>query len=293
MIAVFWRFFTKRFPPRKYVFYVSMLVAAVLSALAPLRTEPGPGLVAAVGAAVALFALLFFLRAVDEVKDRDYDREFNPRRPVVTGEVTTTDIRTYLLVSAAVALAAAAVAGLAPVLVAVAAMAFSLFLCWLETSWDRFDASMWRNIALTVQLKTVLLCLVVALGPSVPVVPTALVLLSIVLGYLHWEIARKTVRAEFALSGEKLYSTAAGAAGALTVVGVLQVLACGLQAVVAVSAGQAGPQLLLFLLPLPFTACGLVKFARTTGERYAPAGWTLLGYIALLASMILFRLTTW
>ncbi|MFR9728387.1 hypothetical protein ACL03H_04095 [Saccharopolyspora sp. MS10] len=292
-MRVFWRFFTKRFPPLKYVFYVSLLVSGVLSALAPLRNGPGPGFGAAGCAAVALFALLFFLRSVDEVKDRDYDREFNPRRPVVTGEVTTRDIGIYLVVSAAVALAASALAGLGPVLVAVAAMAFSLFLGWLETSWGRFDASMWRNIALTVQLKTLLVCLVVALGGPLPVLPSALLVSSVVLGYLHWEVARKTVRAEFAVPGEKLYSTAAGTAGALAVSAGLLVAACAAQAAAGLVWAGASWQVLVFLLPLPCTAWGLARFARTTGHRYAPAGPTLLGYVVLLGTCTLFRLLTW
>lgn len=45
---------------------------------------------------LVLFLVLFYLRLADEIKDYDYDVQFNPKRPLVTGKHT---FRSFLIVS--------------------------------------------------------------------------------------------------------------------------------------------------------------------------------------------------
>ncbi|MFJ5992817.1 UbiA family prenyltransferase [Lentzea sp. NPDC092896] len=286
-MTTWWRFSLQRYPPAKYVFYVFLLVAAVLTTLAPLRAGSGPGPVEVACGWAGAFTLLYFFRVVDEIKDLPYDREFSPARPLVTGDVTTADIRTYGTGSAVAALAFSAVAGLGPLIVAAGAMSYSLLLFLAERKSARFADSMWGNIVVTIQLKTILVLYVVAVGGGGEVLPTGLLVVSFLFGYLHWEIARKTMRREFERRGEKLYSTAAGWRGGASVALVLLVVACGLQAVVALVWDDAGLETLLLALPLPITAWGLAKLARSREKRYAPGNPALLAYVVFLAACTL------
>lgn len=282
-MRTWWRFSLRRFPPPKYVFYVTLLVAAVLTTLAPLRAGAGPGPVEVACGWAGVFTLLYFFRVVDEVKDLPYDREFSPDRPLVTGEVTLANVRAYAVGSAAAALVFSAVAGLVPLIVAAGALSYSLLLLLAERRSAAFADSMWGNIVVTIQLKTVLVLYVVAVGGGGAALPTGLLVVSFLFGYLHWEIARKTVRRGFERPGEKLYSTAAGWAGGSAVALALLVTACVLQAVVALAWQDAGPEVLLLALPLPITAWGLLKLAREHENRYAPGNPALLAYVVFLA----------
>lgn len=291
-MTTFWLFFARRYPPLKYLIYVPLLCASVFSTLAPLRDSYLPGVVTTTCGAVAVFVLLFFYRVVDEVKDLGYDRVFNPSRPLVTGKVTTTDIRRYLAVSAVVVLALSAVAGSAPLFIAAGAMAYSLFLRALERHSRVFADSMWGNIVVTIQLKTIVVCYILALGGSMAFAPGVLLVMSYVLAYLHWEIARKTVRPTFAVSGEKLYSSATGPAGAMSVATMLLVIACALQAAVAAWWEAAGPETALLVVPIPVALWGAIKLAGTKDRRYAPGGPTLLAYVVFLVFSALRALFT-
>ncbi len=286
-MATWLRFTLHRYPPAKYVFYVSLLVAAVLTTLAPLRAGAGPGLVEVACGWAGVFTLLYFFRIVDEVKDLPYDREFNPKRPLVTGEVTLANVRAYGVGSGATALAFSAVAGRAPLVVAAGAISYSLLLLLAERKSTAFADSMWGNIVVTIQLKTILVLYVVAVGGGGAALPTALLVVSFLFGYLHWEIARKTTRREFERPGEKLYSTAAGWTGGAVVALVLLIVACALQAVVAVVWQDAGSETFWLALPLPITAWGLAKLARHRGNRYVPGNPALLAYVVFLAACTL------
>ncbi|MEV6425279.1 hypothetical protein [Streptomyces sp. NPDC051662] len=290
----FWRFFSGRFPAPRYLAYVVLWPAGILGALAPLRppgAAVGPGVAEQVCGALAVFVILFFMRAVDEVKDLDYDREFNPDRPLVTGETQVAAVRVYLAGSAVTAVALSAVVGAAAVVGAVLIMAYSLFLLLLERVSDRFRESVWGNIVVTIQLKTGLVCYVALSAGSgdagTPALPTALVVLSFVLAYLHWEIARKTVRARFALPGEKLYSTARGAMCGLGVAVALMLAACALRVAVTLGpdAAEVRPAALAVLaVPLALVLRNVLGFRGHSQARRTAGGPAFAAYLAFLAA---------
>ncbi len=121
-------------------------------------------------------------------------------------------------------------------------------------------------------------------GAAAPPGPSALTVSAVVLAYLSWEVARKTVRGRFALPGEKLYSTAVGAAASLAMASALLLVACALRvAVGATWQSWTAPWLASFLAPLAAHAWAWRGWLRRTGERYAPGGPALLGYVAFLA----------
>ncbi|MFE3143465.1 hypothetical protein [Streptomyces scopuliridis] len=298
-LRAFWRFFSGRFPAPRYLAYVVLWPAGILGALAPLRppgAAVGPGVAEQVCGALAVFVILFFMRAVDEVKDLDYDREFNPGRPLVTGETEVAAVRVYLAGAAVAAVVLSAVVGAAAVVTAVLITAYSLFLLLLERVSERFRESVWGNIVVTIQLKTGLVCYVALLagselawsdGAGTPALPTALVVLSFVLAYLHWEIARKTVRARFALPGEKLYSTARGAAWSLGAAVALMLAACALRVAVALGpdAAEVRPAALAVLaVPLALVLWNVLAFRGHREARHTAGGPAFAAYLAFLAA---------
>jgi 4-hydroxybenzoate polyprenyltransferase len=293
-LRTFWRFLSQRFPVLRYLVYVAVWSTGIVSALAPLRTPrhlalPDAG--SLVCGVLTVFAVLFFMRVVDEVKDLDYDRVYKRDRPLVTGEVTRNAVLTYLISSAVAALALSAVIGLVPMTIAASVMVYSLFLLWLERTSRRFADSMFGNIAVTIQLKTLLVCFVAALswyeaGP-IPVLPTASVVLAFVAAYLHWEISRKTVRDRFAIPGEKLYSAEIGAWRSLAVAGVLLVVACALEVSVAAYWERPVPfQIIVLLVPLLGVFWSAIRFATKSSMRYAPATPSLIAYWSFLVAPI-------
>ncbi|MGW5095473.1 hypothetical protein ACWEQ1_34150 [Streptomyces nodosus] len=293
-LHAFWRFFSRRFPAPRYLAYVVLWPAGVLGALAPLHpagTPVGPGAAQQVCAALALFVILFFMRAVDEIKDLDYDRRFHPDRPLVTGETDTTTIRLYLAASAALATALSTVVGPTAVVTGTAIMAYSVLLLLLENTYQRFRDSVWGNIAVTIQLKTVLISYVAlqagSAGAGTAPLPTALVVLSFLLAYLHWEIARKTIRTQFALPGEKLYSTAIGAPWSLGVAGALMLTACALRAGVTLGSDtdETRPAALALLaVPVALVAWGIIDFRRHKEARHTAGGPAFAAYLTFLAT---------
>ncbi|WP_093800964.1 hypothetical protein [Streptomyces sp. Wb2n-11] len=296
-LRAFWRFFSRRFPAPRYLAYVVLLPVGVLGTLAPLRAEGaavGPGAAQQGCAALALFVILFFMRAVDEVKDLDYDREFHPDRPLVTGETDVATAGTYLAGSAVVALGLSAVVGTAAVVTAAAIMTYSLFLLLLERVSERFRESMWGNILVTVQLKTGLVCYVAQLSTTgaagAPAAETALVVLAFVLAYLHWEIARKTVRSRFALPGEKFYSTAPGAAWSLGAAAALMVAACVIRAAVVLGSpgsdtGGVRPVFLVVsALPLALVIWTVLDFRAQRRRRHTAGAPAFAAYLAFLVT---------
>lgn len=287
--ATFWRYLTRRFPIGQYPIYVTLFSAGLLGVLRP----PGPRwaptgadwLRWALGAAT-LLVVLFFMRTVDEIKDLAYDRVFQPDRPLVTGELTVATMRGYLAGSAVVALALSAPVHPGLVGTAAAIMAYSLLLVWFERISPAFAAGMFRNIAVAIQLKTGLLLYVVLLGTTIgitgDVVTSTLAVTAFLAAYLHWEIARKTIRARYARPGERLYSTVIGTGGSLSLATGLLVAACVLVAVVDARRDVPAGFTAALLLPLALTGAAVADFLRRRDRRSAPGALTLVGYLLFL-----------
>ncbi|GAA4312619.1 hypothetical protein GCM10023086_33250 [Streptomyces venetus] len=294
-LRVFGRFFLTRFPLGQYSVYVVLLPAAVFGTLASAGWSGPPSALGAGGVAAGLLALLcvlFFMRVVDEVKDLAYDREFNPSRPLVTGEVGTRQVRWYLVGAAVCAVTLAARVGGAAVATAALIMAYSLFLLWLERISPWFRDSVHVNIAITIQLKTGVVVYAVTLahaaGVHAPPAVVACAVPAFVLAYLSWEVARKTVRPEFARPGEKLYSTAVGAFGSLALAGFLLAAAC-LLLVTAAALWQSWDVLWLaaFAAPAVCATWGWLRWHSRRTVRYSPGGPALLAYVVFLAVPVL------
>lgn len=177
-----------------------------------------------------LFLVMFFLRTVDEVKDLEYDKKYNPERPLVMGAVTMTDIRRYWLLAFLVI--PAINIGLGPwlALFIIADMLYGLLLLKLEQWVSLMRRSMMFNLLLTYPVSIALSVYTLLLTDwvlGVKVQAVSLLIIGIyILAFLHFEIVRKNLWPSMADEGEKFYSHELGPMKAASLA-----LACALSAI--------------------------------------------------------------
>nr|WBO81696.1 hypothetical protein SBE_005568 [Streptomyces sp. SBE_14.2] len=206
------RFVLRMFRPHVYGTYGLLWVLALEgSAVAATGTAWRPSDATWLRVVSVVLALLF-LRMLDEQKDLDYDRVHHPDRPLVTGAITTAELRgamaaiTALLVGLNAALSATAA------LLILAALGYGVLLAVLERISPAVRDRHLLNLAVTYPVQVILGCYVygslVADG-TVGADWRGPVLLALCAGvFLHFEFARKT--AWEAADGERLYSTDLG-----------------------------------------------------------------------------------
>lgn len=220
------RFVAVRFPPWVHG-PVALLLAWSFEALtvsvgSHRSWSPGIG---SVDRAVTVVLVLLFLRMVDEHKDLDYDRIHHPGRPLVTGAVRTTDLRTGRWITAGVVLL---LNMYSPALcVAVLLVLGAGLLLWaVENTWPPARADIVVNLVLAVPIHLLLsgyLYLSLVLAGAVRADARVLVGLMVVFCalFMHVEFARKTRPGEY---GERLYSDVLGPGLSATITVALAVL---------------------------------------------------------------------
>lgn len=222
-------------------------------------------------ATLASFTLLILLvRAVDDLRDLDYDREHNPKRPLASGAVTVPDLAVLIGVATVAVLALNAPRGLAWAGAAVALLYMLLLLAADRLlQWPSGDALV---VSALISLPVQLLLggyLYVALLHDIhrhaghaAILP----LVTMLAVFTHLELARKTTRAP--RPGERSYVTVFGveatARAALSAAGVATVLALLLVRPWAHGA-EAG---WLVLLPAVLPVRGALRFWRGRAERW-------------------------
>lgn len=179
-------------------------------------------------AVLALFFLMYFIRVVDEVKDGDYDRRFNPDRPFARGVVGLSDLRRYALVTGLLTLLCGAIPAVRVSLWLLPILALdlfhTLFLVKLEEWSETVREHMLANLVVTypVNLLVTVFTYAYALGATdtQPRAEDALILGAFALFFLHFELGRKLVWPAVLEPGEKAYTLVIPPAlGAVCVVG--------------------------------------------------------------------------
>ncbi|GAA1971574.1 hypothetical protein [Catenulispora subtropica] len=232
-------------------------------------------------ATVASFTvLLLMVRAVDDLRDLDYDRVHNPRRPLASGAVAVGDVGLLIGAGTVVVLLLNAPRGLALTGAATALLYLAVLLAADRLAhWPSGDALIVSAlISLPVQLLLGGYLYATLLHDSHQSAgPAALLPLAAMLAvFTHLELARKTTRAP--KPGERAYTTVFGveatARAALGAAAVATVLALMLTQPWNPGA-QAG---WLVLLPAALPVRGALRFWRGGAERWpsADAGFYVL-----------------
>jgi hypothetical protein len=218
---------------------------------------------------LTIFLVLFYLRAVDELKDVDYDRVHNPDRPVARGAITRAQVFRLMGGTAAIVLAANAFLSWRLGAILLADMAWALLLMFIERRSRVIRDGMLVNLLVTYPVNVALsvygyelFLLRHGLGWNLQGV---LVILAFALAFLNYEVSRKTAWPPLATPGERLYSAPLGGWGAIVFA-----LACATGAtllLLTVLLSQKGARATLILAPLLPAVWGATRFVRERRER--------------------------
>ncbi|WP_431234964.1 UbiA family prenyltransferase [Mycolicibacterium psychrotolerans] len=146
---------------------------------------------------LALNAAGAFLRMVDDQKDLDYDRVYNPDRPLVQGRISTRELRIAMVPAAAVAVLLAATVSVWTVVLVALILGYSLVLWWLESRVPVVRDSPLVNLAAACPAQFLATGFAMTGRPGVGDASwgqLVAVLLVFTTAFLHVELARKTTR---------------------------------------------------------------------------------------------------
>lgn len=241
--------------------------------------------------AVLTFAInLLTMRALDDIRDLDYDRVHNPKRPLASGAVRLADLVGIIAVGGVVMLALNAGRGIA--LAALAAqLGYAVLILVVDQRWhwpsgDDLTLSAWVSAPVQLLLNLYLYAGVLhqtGLDPSWHAVPALLV---VVAGFLHLEYGRKVTRKP--KPGERSYVTLYGAdrTAAVAVTGAAVSVLLGLLLTRPwADDHNAEPLGWLVIAPLAFVAYGAYRFWGTRTTRWpalAAALYLLTTFLAYL-----------
>ncbi|MER7128595.1 hypothetical protein [Streptosporangium saharense] len=288
MIGRLGRYVLGSYPPAFYLPY-GISWAVGVTALFTLADPRVTGWRPDVGVLVAAltFAIdLLLMRALDDIRDLDYDREHNPGRPLPSGAVRVGDLAVLIGVGVVVLLVLNAGRGIA--LVALAAqlgyallvLAADRLLGW--PSGDDVVTGLLVSFPVQILINLYLYAGVLhqtGLGPSWHAV---LPLLTAATAYLHLEFARKVTRE--LRPGERSYVTVWG----VERTAVLSVVSAVVSVVVALTFTR--PWGWLVVLPLGFVVSGAGAFWRRRAVRWPvlpPALFLLSSFVLYLVVALL------
>jgi hypothetical protein len=218
-----------------------------------------------IAVSASFFLVLLYLRAIDEIKDLDYDRRHNPERPLVRGDVGTREVWCFaaLIASAVMVMNAFLSARLACFLAG--DMAYGIGLLLLERYSPGFRLSILLNLALTFPVSAALnvyAYLYLLEQGSAPDLQFVWPLFAAYMAaFLHFEFGRKLKWAHLTASDENGYANVLGTEGALAACWVFAVLACGLSTLMHLQYGPAAMSWMPWLALFP-SLLGSARFLR-------------------------------
>ncbi|WP_227980539.1 hypothetical protein [Nocardia spumae] len=252
-----------------HLLYAVMFVAAVEGTAAVVSHPEAPwrpGWATALRI-VVVAVLLLYLRMVDEIKDLDYDRVHNPDRPLVTGAIGAGELWVAIgVVAVALTVASLLLSWWSAVLV-VAAMAYGLALWALEAVSAPVRENLLLNLVVTYPVQLWIIAYIVRSAVDTGQVRsgwgTAAVALIFAGAFLHFEFARKTVRAP--RPGQSYYSNVLGGFGSAVAIGSFATVAVGVDLLLVRPGEHPMPWTSLMWIPLPLlavTVAGAWSFLR-------------------------------
>ncbi|MEI7895282.1 MAG: hypothetical protein WCI05_19450 [Myxococcales bacterium] len=220
---------------------------------------------------LTLFMTLFFLRAVDEWKDLDYDRVYNPDRPLVQGGVTLRQLWGYMAVTAVLVVAVNAWVSWKLAGIVLADMGWGVFLVWLERVSTRVRDGMMVNLLVTYPVNVALSVYTCVLASQTHGVSSGvsggLLVVAFAFAFLHYELSRKIAWPHLTKATERLYSRELGPHAAIGAAFGCALVACGLVVHLFLERGAPLWGASLVLAALVAAVLGLRRFLRERAER--------------------------
>jgi hypothetical protein len=258
-------FILRTHPPARYLLLTTLWCASLLALLThseqSLRILPTDVL-----AVLSFYLILMYLRAVDEIKDLEYDRIHKPDRPLVRGDLSVRDVA---LLAATIATGVAICNWALQVkygVFVVVNMAYGVFLLWLERTSRTFRESPLLNLVYTFPVSAALNVYVwqhlLETHRAVFDVGVPLAIAAHMAAFLHFEFGRKLKWPHLVRDGDNGYAQVLGMRGAIAACVALGIIACGLAMSVHLRAGAApwlASTMCLALVPSGFALRRLLR----------------------------------
>ncbi len=165
----------------------------------------------AVVAVLTIFFVLLYLRIIDEIKDSEYDKEFNTDRPLIKGTVTVKDLKKFLIVTGAIAPLLNFIFGVPVLIIVGIELIYSLLLIFLERNSKLVRDNILLNLIVTYPVNILLSIYVLILDLSVwnetAQMKDFLVILAFACAFLYYEFARKISWPHQEQKGMRSYSS--------------------------------------------------------------------------------------
>lgn len=201
-----------------------------------------------------VFVTLFFLRAVDEWKDYDYDKIYKPEKPLVQGVITRNQLFLYMIGSSAIALGMSGLLSWKIAAIVALDMAWGLFLVFLEKKSTYVRNQVFVNLMLTYPVNIALsVCVYIFFLEQYHVSSSpygVLVITGFAFAFLTYEFLRKAVWPHLAKPDELVYSTVIGGVGAIAICVVTAAIGCGIIAFILLRSSGFSQSIWLVFMPL-------------------------------------------
>lgn len=216
---------------------------------------------------LTVFFALFVLRVADEIKDYEYDKVYNPDRPLVTGAVSLSDLVAYIVGTSILLFTINTFLSRILVIIICVDVSYGLFLVWLDKRSDRVRDSMFLNLVVTypvnVGLSVYTYSFFLDQVGGKGTLAGIIIIIAFAAAFLHWEFCRKTYWSHHAKKGTRLYSNVIGAKGSSGMALVFAVIATGTMIGLIKPWTRSGTSAVsgwLILFPLLFALLGQWKF---------------------------------
>ena len=220
MIRKIWRFCKDTYDPGVHLYFAMNWFFALYGAVAMNHTSEYMLSLSPVKVILSMFFILFFLRVVDELKDFNYDKKFNPDRPLVKGFVTRKDLHIYLLSSVILTFILNIQYGLSALFFLLLEFIYGYFLIFLEKKNSIIRNNMMINLFFTYPVNLLIslyVFLIFAIEQRIHFAKKiswnrvdTYILISFAACFLYYEFARKIAWPSKAKEGERLYSNILG-----------------------------------------------------------------------------------
>ncbi|SEK56049.1 UbiA family prenyltransferase [Streptacidiphilus jiangxiensis] len=285
------RFVAGSYPPLPSVLFAlawAFGVTGLFAAVQPHSPPWRPGLGTA-DAALTLTVTLLMMRAVDDIRDLDYDRRHSPRRPLASGAVSIRDVLTLCAVGSVVVLALNVGNPVALVAIggqlAYCALVLAAHHWWRWPSGDKLLLNLAVGFPAQLLLHLYLYARYLNTTSLNPGRHGVLAVVIVVLASVHLELAKKITRRRE--PGERSYVDVFGLSGTIGIALVAPLLST----VLLVTGARSTPALVpLAVLPLVLPALAGWRFWRKRTSRWSPVApalyllLTFTGYFALSLS---------
>ncbi|GAB2691088.1 hypothetical protein [Nocardia thraciensis] len=286
------RFTRVRYEPHYLLYAVLFTLAVEGTAALVSGVQWRPGAATLVRIAVVA-AVLLYLRMVDEQKDLDYDREYHPDRPLVTGAVRAGELRIAMGAIALVAAGGSLALSVRSAVMITAALVYGLVLWGLERLSATVRNAIMLNLAVTYPVQLFIIGYIVAsaidTGQARSGWAAGAVAVIFAGAFLQFEFARKTVHERH--PGQQFYSNALGPIGSAATGVLCAVVAVACDLILVRPWEYAVPSALIAWIPLVllvFPLWGTVEFARggdSGGGRAARAPYPLVPSVVFVLTL--------